>query len=316
MPHQLSFRQNQTFTITQFTDIHWKNGGEEDQLSLRLMEEVLDAEQPDLVVFTGDVIYTGYVTPGEPICEKPLQAFKDAVQAAESRGIPWAVAFGNHDTEQAITREELMNSVLEHKHTVASPGPIQLNGVGNYVLQIAGSDDKPAAVLYLFDSGNLSPLPHVKGYDWIRSDQIAWYREESHKLRDHAGGNALPALAFFHIPLPEYKEVWDKETCYGHKFEDVCSAKVNSGLFNAMVEMGDVMGTFVGHDHTNDFTGELHGIRLCYGRASGYNTYGKEGFPRGARMIRLRQGVREFETWLRLADGTVVREQPEHVPEK
>ena len=81
-----------------------------------------------------------------------------------------------------------------------------------------------------------------------------------------------------------------------------------------MHEAGDVMGTFVGHEHINDFWGDLHGIRLCYGRASGYNTYGRDGFPRGARVITLQEGERQFETWLHLDDGTIVQKQPEHTP--
>lgn len=314
MQHQLAFREDHTFTIAQFTDLHWKDGGSEDLQTRCLMEEVLDAEQPDLVIFTGDVIYTGYVTPGEPLCDHPLQAFRDAVHATETRGIPWAVVFGNHDTESFVTRDELMNTVLEHTHTVTQRGPEGINGVGNYRLSISGSDGQTAAALYFFDSGSLSPLPHIIGYDWIRSNQIDWYREESRKLQSSNGTQAFPALAFFHIPLPEYQQVWDRETCYGNKFENVCCAPVNSGLFAAMVEMGDVIGAFSGHDHVNDYWGELHGIRLCYGRATGYNTYGKDGFPRGARMIRLREGERSFESWLRLADGTVVSEQPEHNP--
>ena len=64
-----------------------------------------------------------------------------------------------------------------------------------------------------------------------------------------------------------------------------------------------------------NFEGTLHGIRLCYGRATGYNTYGREGFPRGARLIELREGERAFSTWLRLEGGEVVPAQPEHAPE-
>lgn len=314
MQHQLAFREDRTFTITQFTDLHWENGEDEDQQTRRLMEEVLDAEHPDLVVFTGDVIYTGYGASGEPVCKHPHQAFRDAVHTAESRGIPWAVVFGNHDTETTITRDELMHTVLEHSHTVTQRGPEEINGVGNYTLSISGPDGQTAAALYFFDSGDRSPLPHIQGYDWIRSNQIDWYREESLKLQSSIGAQAYPALAFFHIPLPEYKQVWENETCYGNKFENVCCSPVNSGLFTAMVEMGDVIGTFCGHDHVNDYWGELHGVRLCYGRATGYNTYGKDGFPRGARMIRLREGERSFESWLRLADGTVIMDQPEHNP--
>ena len=124
----------------------------------------------------------------------------------------------------------------------------------------------------------------------------------------------MPALAFFHIPIPEYDEVWDFHNCYGVKYENVCCPRINTGFFAAMHEMGDVMGTFVGHDHVNDFWGELHGIRLCYGRGTGYNTYGRDGFLRGARVIQLSEGKRGFETWLRLANGSIITNQPAHAP--
>lgn len=75
------------------------------------------------------------------------------------------------------------------------------------------------------------------------------------------------------------------------------------------------MGTFAGHDHVNDYWGTKQGIRLCYGRATGYNTYGREGFSHGARVIRLQQDKKEFETWLRLEDGSRLTIQPEHQPE-
>src|SRR5690606_23438740 len=115
--------------------------------------------------------------------------------------------------------------------------------------------------------------------------------------------------------LPEYNEVWDFHVCYGEKHEPICSPIINTGFFAALHEAGDVLGTFVGHDHINDFIGELHGIRLCYGRGSGFNTYGKEGFARGARIIRLHEGVRSFETWLRLEGNVRVDLQPRHDPE-
>jgi len=74
-------------------------------------------------------------------------------------------------------------------------------------------------------------------------------------------------------------------------------------MFAAFHERGDVIGTFCGHDHVNDFEATLHGVRLCYGRASGFGGYGRSGFLRGVRVIELREGRRDFATWLRLEDG-------------
>lgn len=311
----LRFGDDHTFKIVQFTDIHWKNGEPEDQMSRRCMETVLDLEQPDLVVFTGDLIYSGEADPGWKKCQDPVQAFKDVVKTVESRGIRWAFVFGNHDTEGDITREELMDAALQHTYNCAEHGSPEIHGVGNYTLPLYGSNgEETAAVLYFFDSGRESEHSAVPGYDWIRRDQIRWYEMASLAYSAKHQGNPLPSLAFFHIPLPEYREVWERKTCYGSKFERVCCPEVNTGLFAAMLERGDVMGTFAGHDHINDYWGELHGIRLCYGRATGYGTYGREGMLRGARVIRLHEGQRQFDTWITLSDGSQIREQEKHEP--
>lgn len=315
MRQNLSFRQDGTFRLVQFTDLHWMDGRAEDQRTRELMERILEAEQPDLVVFTGDLIYTGPVPPGDKACEDPAQAFRAAVASVERIGIRWAFVFGNHDTETRISRSELMKIAQEHPHCLAEAGPEELAGSGNYTLEIEDQDGHAAAVLYFLDSGSYSELEHVPSYNWISRNQINWLTAESARLNPKTDEARLPALAFFHIPIPEYQEVWSTQVCQGHKFERVCSPLVNSGLFTALLEMGDVLGTFCGHDHINDFTGSLYGIRLCYGRATGYNTYGQEGFMRGARVLRLDLGTKDFNTWIRLEDGSVIQEQPIHEPE-
>ena len=308
MPTQLKFRADKTFTIVQFTDVHWHNGEPKDLQSRQLMEMVVEAEQPDLVALTGDILAGGG-------CQNARASLRQAVDPFEARQVPWAMVFGNHDDEGDASREALMEVQTGCAMSLSEPGPKDIFGVGNYVLKVGGSQtDKTLAVLYFIDSGSYARTD-IGGYDWIKRDQIAWYIDESQKLT-HAEGKPLPALAFFHIPIPEYDEVWDFHTCYGVKYENVCPPRVNSGFFAAMHEMGDVMGTFVGHDHVNDYWGDLHGIRLCYGRGTGYNTYGREGFQRGARVIRLTEGERGFESWLRLADGTVIASQPVHAPMK
>lgn len=64
---------------------------------------------------------------------------------------------------------------------------------------------------------------------------------QSKKLTKNNEGVTVPSLAFFHIPLPEYEEVWNTKICYGEKREEITAPRVNSGLFTAMVEMGDVL---------------------------------------------------------------------------
>ncbi|MBP2114415.1 metallophosphoesterase family protein [Paenibacillus silagei] len=314
MNSKLSFRPDGTFTIVQFTDLHWMDGRAEDQQTRELMELVLKAEQPDLVIFTGDTIYTGPVREGELPCQDPKQAFRDAVAAVVNSGVPWAFVFGNHDTENGVTYSELMEIAQESPQCLAEAGPAELAGSSNYVLEIEGAGNHAGAILYMLDTGAYSPLEQIPGYSWVRRNQMDWLAEQSARLNPGEGQAKRPALAFFHIPLPEYDEMWNTQTCYGHKYERVCAPVLNSGLFATLIEMGDVAGTFCGHDHINDFTGTLHGIRLSYGRATGYNTYGHDNLKRGARVIRLEQDHPSFDTWLRLADGSRCTEQPAHTP--
>lgn len=296
---RLRFRPDGTFTIVQFTDLHIHDDLDASATTIALMERILDAERPDLAILTGDTIAGGQ-------CAYPREMFRKAVMPMEVRGIPWAAVFGNHDDEGKDSRSDLMALQQELPHSLSEPGPEEVPGVGNYVLTVESAlADAPGAYLYCIDSGSYAP-EGVPGYAWIQPEQIAWYRRTATAL-GQTGSQPLPALAFFHIPLPEYNMVWDGGECEGDRHEPVCAPVLNSGLFVNLMEVGDVLGVFVGHDHINDFEGELCSIRLCYGRAGGYGTYGKEGYPRGARVIRMREGVRSFETWLRLDDGSVVQ---------
>lgn len=309
-PTPLKFRADGTFTIVQATDLHLENLEPVDLKTLALLGQILDAERPDLVAFTGDFV-SGYAA------KKPLETATAVVEVAEQRKLPWAAVFGNHDDESTATRAQLMAHLQTFPHNLSEPGPADIGGVGNYILKVASSSSpRLAAALYFLDSGAYAPK-RIEGYGWILPGQIDWYLRQSRLLEveyRNAGGTAprIPALGFYHIPIPEYLEVWSTRPCRGVRFEEVCSPKVNSGFFAAMLEAGDILGTFVGHDHINDFDGDLFGIRLCYGRGGGFNAYGREGFLHGARVIQLREGERSFTSWIRLEDGSVIREQPFH----
>ena len=310
----LQFNKDQHFKIVQFTDLHWQNGESEDQKTAELIKMVISTESPDLVVLTGDILSASS-------CLDAVQSMKQVANIFETCGQPWASTFGNHDDEGNASRAELAEIQMNFPTCLTQAGPSTIAGVGNYVLPIEPFFDvnevrntTPAALLYFLDSGSYAPTD-IGGYDWVRHDQVGWYRLQAKSYHTHED-KRIPALAFFHIPLPEYDQVWDFHTCYGAKYEPVCSPRINTGLFAAFHQMGDVMATFVGHDHINDYEGELHGIRLCYGRSTGYNTYGRNGFLRGARVIQLIEEQREFHTWLRLSDGSQVIQEPGNKPIK
>lgn len=290
----LKFNDKGEFKIVQFTDVHFKYGNPASDIALERIDEVLKNERPDLVVLTGDVIYAA---PAE-------QGMRTVLERVSAHGVPFVVTFGNHDDEQGLTRSQLYDIIR------SVPGNIQPDRgeseSPDYALTVKSSDrqNEDKAALYFFDSHSYSRLSDIKGYAWLTFEQVAHYREKSAALTADNGGVPLPALAFFHIPLPEYNTAASAESAVlrGTRMEKACAPALNTGMFAAMKEAGDVMGMFVGHDHDNDYTVMWQGILLGYGRYTGGNTVYNH-LPNGARVIVLKEGKRTFDTWIDLAGG-------------
>ena len=97
----------------------------------------------------------------------------------------------------------------------------------------------------------------------------------------------LPGFAFLHIPLVEYLYMWQtKQPIFGERHEEVCCSSVNTNLFNSFKKYGNVQAVFCGHDHNNDYWGDYDGVRLHFGRKTGFGGYGPaKGMMRGVRML-------------------------------
>lgn len=298
----LKFNNEGSFKLMQLTDIHYENGGPADRQTIDLLQRLITWEKPDLIVVSGDTVYG-------PDNYKNLAA---ALAPIYESGTNWTWAFGNHDAEDGRSKEDLFRRIRAFPNCLAYDAAPGISGTANHDLAIRDEEGRLQWLINLLDSGdymNLAAEPPkrehaIDGYDMVKQDQISWFKERM-KEREQEQEN-FAALVFLHIPLPEYNEVWAKHVCYGEKNEAVCCPKLNSGLFAAMQEAGHVRGVFCGHDHINDYYGDLYGIKLGYGRASGYNTYGQDGFLRGARLFELKQSnTSTFETWIRLEDGSV-----------
>ena len=292
----LRFNADGEFKIVQFTDVHFQPGNPASDIALKRIGEVLDTERPAMVVCTGDVIFA-----------KPAEeGMRTVLQCVSSRGIPFAVVFGNHDDEQGLSRAELYDVVRTVPGNLlpareGAPSP-------DYAMAVKSADGKrDAAVLYCLDSNTYSTLPGVEGYGWFRREQVEWYIDRSNAFAARNGGEPLPSVAFFHIPLPEYNAASSAEEAIliGTRMEKACAPQLNTGMFAAMRGQGDVMATFVGHDHDNDYAVMWQGILLAYGRYSGGNTVYNH-LPNGARVIVLKEGARSFDSWIRLKGGEVV----------
>ncbi|KAF9531793.1 Metallo-dependent phosphatase [Crepidotus variabilis] len=241
----LHFSHNGKFKILQVADLHYSVSRgvcrdtsltpctSSDNLTTTLISHMIEAENPDLIVFTGDQL-NGQMTTWD--AKSVIAKFARIV---EEKKIPWAVVFGNHDAEDGMSKETQMGLYKGLPYNVVEPGPKDVHGAGNYVLKVFSADASKTQILtlYFLDSGDYLPstwdwLPfsHSNEYDWIRQSQIDWFLQESASIQQierpfypDTGkdlSNVWPrqsdqitpvaqklakpnAMMFFHIPLPQ-----------------------------------------------------------------------------------------------------------------
>lgn len=283
------------FKIVQITDLHYKLGVKASEQGLACVREMVQTEKPDLVVVTGDIIYSA---PADSTLSVVLKTFAKL-------GVPFCMTFGNHDYDFKTPAVALYNQMQKTPNCVM---PVLQGKNTDYSLPILSSNGKrTAAVLYCIDTHNKPAIGGIGGYQWISHNQITWYRQRSMVYKQKNGGRPVPSLAFLHIPLPEFNYATANTQCpmYGSRLERAYSPSINSGMFASIKEMGDIMGVFCGHDHDNDYAVSYFNVLLAHGRFSGGNTEYNH-LKRGARVIVLKEGKREFDTWIREVGGNVL----------
>lgn len=283
------------FKIVQITDLHYKLGVKASEQGLACVREMVETEKPDLVVVTGDIIYSA---PADSTLSVVLKTFAKL-------GVPFCMTFGNHDYDFKTPTVALYNQMQKTPNCVM---PVLQGKNTDYSLPILSSNGKrTAAVLYCIDTHNKPAIGGIGGYQWISHNQITWYRQRSMVYKQKNGGRPVPSLAFLHIPLPEFNYATDNTQCpmYGSRLEKAYSPSLNSGMFASIKEMGDIMGVFCGHDHDNDYAVSYFNVLLAHGRFSGGNTEYNH-LKSGARVIVLKEGKREFDTWIREVGGNVL----------
>lgn len=293
----LQFNEDLSFKIAQFTDTHFYKGGPRSQEVLDNIRVVMEAEKPDLVILTGDIV-TGKPT---------IESWEILTDLLISFQVPYAVTFGNHEDEAEASRWGLLEYLSDRPYCLISDdGGDEVKGYGNYLLPVYNRKGNAEKLIYCMDSRSYSLAKDrgVEGYGWFDRSQISWFAEKNQAWL--AKNPEVQSLLFFHIPLPEYSQAFDHgEFRKGVRMEEECSPKINTGMFSELVLQGNVLGTFVGHDHNNNYVAQLYNIALCYGYFSGGNSYGDLPLN-GARIILLEENKQTFTTWLRRIDGKIL----------
>lgn len=312
----LRFNSDHKFKIMQIADTQEIPAVSPDTLSL--INNALDREKPDLVIFTGDQIkgYSKKFKKDPAIIESTIDIL---VEPIAKRNIPFMVTYGNHDAQCGIDNRGQYKFYAKYDNFIS--GDLRnSDDVGTADIQIYSStEDKPVFELYIIDSHGKAK--DGAGYAPVDKKQIEWYVSRREQLKAENGGY-LPSLVFQHIPVPEFFDVIKKvpkgtkgavpaygahENEYfvlndetiaegGFMLESPASPDVNTGEFEAMSEKGDVLGIYVGHDHNNSFVVKYKGVDLGYTQGAGFNVYGP-GENRGVRIFELDETApREYKT--------------------
>ena len=312
----LRFNSDHKFKIMQIADTQEIPAVSPDTLSL--INNALDREKPDLVIFTGDQIkgYSKKFKKDPVIIESTIDIL---VEPIAKRNIPFMVTYGNHDAQCGVDNRGQYKFYAKYDNFIS--GDLRnSDDVGTADIQIYSStEDKPVFELYIIDSHGKAK--DGAGYAPVDKKQIEWYVSRREQLKAE-NGDYLPSLVFQHIPVPEFFDVIKKvpkgtkgavpaygehENEYfvlndetiaegGFMLESPASPDVNTGEFEAMSEKGDVLGIYVGHDHNNSFVVKYKGVDLGYTQGAGFNVYGP-GENRGVRIIELDETApREYKT--------------------
>lgn len=280
----IRFNSDGKLRIMHVTDTHLAEDTTDD--SVWLIAEACDREQPDIIMLTGDIAMADTVEETHSRIDKLMNVF-------ETRNIPVAVTFGNHDSERGIeTREELMAYYNTFDCSISVDDGDALPWCGTYNIPVLGSkDDEMKFNLWVFDSGDYDSEHH---YSCVSAEQVQWYAEKSEAI-EKENGRKINSLAFQHIIVSDvydvlkqtklwggysYPHMYDdgyyyrfdpNQTNYGMLHEKPCSGYYNYGQFSAMVERGDVLAIFSGHDHTNAFGVKYNGIDIVNSLSTRYN---------------------------------------------
>ena len=267
----IRFNSDGKLKILHIADPHLANDKHFDS-SIWVIAEACDVEKPDLVVLTGDNTKP-YEDPAET-----KRLINSLMNIFESRNIPVAVTFGNHDSEAGpMTRADIMEYYKTFSCVITAEDASAFKNCATFNIPVLASDsDDVRFNVWVFDSGDYDE-DEPRHYDRVRTEQIEWYKQTAAALKAKNGGEAVNSVVFQHIIVPEIYDVLKKldskqpysvkriyneeeiyafdeaQTNYGTLNEKPCPGFYNDGQFDALVENGDVLAMFTGHDHTNAF---------------------------------------------------------------
>ena len=286
-PGRLTTRSAKVCKILQVTDLHQFNQAVyvpegADDLTFASIRKMVEREQPDLLVASGDLWHDNPQGRGKKGAER-------LVKELSTLGVPWTMCWGNHDLldnyqEAHDEFEKAANSVYRAAETHGDCR-VEVRAQGTAV------ESQPVLDLYFLNSG--------------AENLTLWQVEAFRKMSATVGQQrpAVPALAYFHIPILEYETKVTPTSFKGTKYEGVGKGKDDGAAFKVIAAPNTVRACFCGHNHTNDYVVTTGSVDLVYGRSSGYAGYGGDRLRKGGKLVEVDLATGKYTQTTVFPDG-------------
>ena len=242
------------FVILNLTD-YQLHDGKSTYTSFEIIDELVAKYHPDLITVLGDTAEDN----GAYGTTVNFKAFVDYIDAL---GIPWAPIYGNHDNDgyresssiKDVTSEWINATFAAAENCLFTVGPDDVNGNGNYIVNVVNKKTgNIIKSLFFFDSG-------TSGVD---GTHVAFYEKAVAYCKAQNDGVTPESIVFIHIPLPEYRTIYDNEDYLGIAGETP-HAHGTTEFFAKIKQLGSTKHVICGHDHKNSFYGQYEGVYLMY----------------------------------------------------
>ncbi|MDE6565655.1 MAG: metallophosphoesterase, partial [Clostridia bacterium] len=152
-----------------------------------LVRKLVEQEKPDLLTFTGDNFWL-YNAKG---------ATKKFIENIDSLNVPWAPVFGNHEPETEVDKNWIIEQFLTANNCIfnygenanrvkdLAKGPNNIDGVGNYVINVLNSQNKIIHTIFMMDSHSNNGNQHPENVKDITQGTAidgldGWYTKDNY----------------------------------------------------------------------------------------------------------------------------------------
>lgn len=252
--------------IIQISDLHFAAMfGKLNEKNYAMLDAVLEKEQPDLVVVTGDLNIALFNGP-------MLERFGKYM---DEKKVYWAYSLGNHDYQFGYGAYNYIKKLSEFKYCLYKIGPTNLGTYLNYFIRVLNCNGEVISTLSILNNGN----------SYISDNLKKWYRFNIEGL-NNAHGKKIENLMFVHIPFEKL-----------HKYSSIANEKISimkndNDIVSVIEELDTTHNVFSGHDHLNNFSVKENNVSYHATPSFGFCGYGKTTVERGLRVIEIADEIK------------------------